>query len=544
MEAKSSALGVDKSYDAQLSDESTAVLTSEASAPAGLTRVDEPKLVDVFSANVAAGGLSPAVPLRAQFLRQLRNVMPLVATDFLVGGFCFVAANAVATLSTANFTQWMQLAFLLPALFISLAVMGVYPGIGISPIVELRRLALGTTTLMATLFAALMLGARPASGIVFFALTAWALLLVGLPLGRAMIRALLSLTSWWGEPVLILGGGAAGKRVYDALAKQSNRGMRPVGIVDPVHYRYDDEDDQQFDVYYDDEDDQQFDVYVGPPVEIPKMIARHHVMWAVIANPEGERLANLDAWQNCVNQIPNLLVEGENAVPSLWTESRECGNRPAFHVGERLAMRWPQTIKRALDLALIAVCGVALLPTMALLGLLVKWYSPKGSIFYGHERIGRGGRIFTAWKFRTMVPHADNLLAEALANDPELRQEWERDHKLKNDPRVIRGIGSLLRKTSLDELPQLWNVLCGEMSLVGPRPIVEAEIEKYKDDYSSYKLVRPGITGMWQVSGRNDTDYDERVQLDRYYVRNWSPWLDIYILARTIRTVLLREGAY
>ena len=143
-----------------------------------------------------------------------------------------------------------------------------------------------------------------------------------------------------------------------------------------------------------------------------------------------------------------------------------------------------------------------------------------------------------------MFVNADQVLDDYLDKHPELRKEWERDHKLKSDPRILPLVGVFLRKTSLDELPQLWNVLRGEMSVVGPRPIVTAEIPKYHDRYELYLRVRPGITGLWQISGRNNTTYEERVQLDTYYVRNWSPWLDLYILGRPIRTVLMREGAY
>ena len=142
-----------------------------------------------------------------------------------------------------------------------------------------------------------------------------------------------------------------------------------------------------------------------------------------------------------------------------------------------------------------------------------------------------------------MVVDADRVLQSYLASNPVYRAEWEQDHKLRNDPRITR-VGRFIRKTSLDELPQLWNVVRGEMSLVGPRPIVEAEISKYSDRFVLYAKVTPGITGMWQVSGRNDTTYGERVELDAFYARNWSPWLDLYILACTIKVVLLGSGAY
>ena len=142
-----------------------------------------------------------------------------------------------------------------------------------------------------------------------------------------------------------------------------------------------------------------------------------------------------------------------------------------------------------------------------------------------------------------MVPNAQERLADYLADNPEAAAEWERDFKLSKDPRITR-LGSFLRKTSLDELPQLWNVLTGEMSLVGPRPIVAAEVPKYRDAFELYQLVRPGITGYWQVSGRSNTSYAARVAMDAHYVRNWSAWFDLVILAKTASVVVRRDGAY
>ena len=195
-----------------------------------------------------------------------------------------------------------------------------------------------------------------------------------------------------------------------------------------------------------------------------------------------------------------------------------------------------------MDFACALLGGVLLLPLLALIAIGVKISSP-GPIFYGQKRVGRGGKSFVAWKFRSMKCDADRELARHLEANPRLRAEWEKTQKLKNDPRIT-GFGRLVRKTSLDELPQLWNVLFAEMSLVGPRPIVESEIVKYNDAFQLYARVRPGITGLWQVSGRNLTTYDQRVHLDATYVRNWSPWLDLYVLARTVRVVLFSEGAF
>jgi len=156
--------------------------------------------------------------------------------------------------------------------------------------------------------------------------------------------------------------------------------------------------------------------------------------------------------------------------------------------------------------------------------------------------VGKGGKAIWIWKFRTMVANADEILENYLNTKPELRAEWEAAHKLKNDPRITR-IGRLLRKTSLDEFPQFFNVLKGEMSVIGPRPIVQDEIKFYKDGYKLYTQVLPGVSGLWQVSGRSDTSYENRVALDEYYIRHWSIWMDIYILVRTVWVVLKRSGA-
>jgi lipopolysaccharide/colanic/teichoic acid biosynthesis glycosyltransferase len=177
-----------------------------------------------------------------------------------------------------------------------------------------------------------------------------------------------------------------------------------------------------------------------------------------------------------------------------------------------------------------------------ILALAVKFSSP-GAIFFRQQRIGAGGRPFSCLKFRTMVVDSEQQLVTYLANNPVARQEWEDERKLKYDPRVT-PFGALLRKTSLDELPQLLNIVRGEMSLVGPRPIVLAEVSKYGEYIQYYNAVSPGLTGLWQVSGRNDIGYRQRVMLDTFYVRNWSLWLDFMILMRTIPAVMKKDGAY
>lgn len=197
-------------------------------------------------------------------------------------------------------------------------------------------------------------------------------------------------------------------------------------------------------------------------------------------------------------------------------------------------------IKFAFDTLVAAMLLFLALPVFVILYLLIALDG--GQPIYGHRRIGHNGKEFYCLKFRSMARNSDELLARLLASNPEAAEEWHQTQKLQHDPRITK-IGHFIRKTSLDELPQLINVLRGDMSLVGPRPIVQAEVHHYAENIAYYYAIRPGITGVWQVSGRSDTGYAERVQFDRWYVRNWTLWHDITILAKTLPAVLLRRGA-
>ena len=197
--------------------------------------------------------------------------------------------------------------------------------------------------------------------------------------------------------------------------------------------------------------------------------------------------------------------------------------------------------KWVLDKFLALIAFVAVSPFFIVLPVLIKLTS-KGAVFYRQERLGRYGKPFRVWKFRSMYADSEVRLKRIIAENPDLAEEWKRNYKLVNDPRVT-PFGRFLRRTSLDELPQLINVLCGEMALIGPRPIVADEVKYYGSSYETFASVRPGVTGLWQISGRSDTDYDRRVALDTYYVLNWSPWMDLWILLRTVLVVVLMRGA-
>ena len=202
--------------------------------------------------------------------------------------------------------------------------------------------------------------------------------------------------------------------------------------------------------------------------------------------------------------------------------------------------RYP-ILKRFLDLVLSALLLLLLALPMLLLSLLIP-LDKEGPALFRQVRIGASGEPFVCLKFRTMNKNADRQLEKMLAENPDLKQQWEKNFKLDNDPRIT-PVGRFLRRTSLDELPQFWNVIKGEMALIGPRPIVQKEVAYYGDDYKIFSSVKPGITGLWQVSGRSDVDYEDRVALDVFYVNNWSIWMDYYIFLATINAVLFRRGA-
>ena len=213
-----------------------------------------------------------------------------------------------------------------------------------------------------------------------------------------------------------------------------------------------------------------------------------------------------------------------------------------LNLRNNLSRPYNRAIKRIFDLTLTICGGLMISPVLLVIAILVG-IDNRGRIIFAHKRVGAAGKKFPCYKFQTMIPNAEEKLKEYLAENPAAKREWEETFKLTDDPRVTK-LGKFLRRTSLDELPQLWNVIRGEMSLVGPRPIVQAEVERYGKNIREYYMVPPGITGMWQVSGRSDTTYPERVAMDTWYVRNWSVWIDIMYLFKTVKAVLQSKGAY
>lgn len=217
-------------------------------------------------------------------------------------------------------------------------------------------------------------------------------------------------------------------------------------------------------------------------------------------------------------------------------------NTLVLRLDNNLARKTYRLTKRVFDLILTICGGLFILPFMCIIAAFIYFDSP-GPVIYKQKRIGQNGKEFDFYKFRSMVIDADKVIDEYLEKNPEAKREWQRNFKLKYDPRVTR-IGRFIRKTSVDELPQLWNVIKGDMSLVGPRPLLPNEVKRYGAYIEDYILVPPGLTGVWQVSGRSDTTFEERVQMDSWYIHNWTIWIDIVYLAKTFLVIIKSKGAY
>jgi undecaprenyl-phosphate galactose phosphotransferase len=337
-----------------------------------------------------------------------------------------------------------------------------------------------------------------------------------LPLSHHGFKCIALRMGLWWKPVLIFGGGRTTELIHEVVARDRSTGYRPY-LVDSAG-----------------------DGFRRLDAVIDETGARD----LFVANAEVEGRSLLELVNRLKNRNVNVTVIPAMALTPFVNVAKDS----LFEDGRSLVFRrnslptaWGGFLKRAFDLAAGTAIMVCLLPIMAAVALAVKLDS-RGPILFGHERIGRGGKTFRCWKFRSMAANAQELLDELLARDPSAQEVWKREFKLRDDPRVTR-VGRFLRKTSLDELPQIFNVMSGEMSLVGPRPIVDDEVEKYGRRFECLKMARPGMTGLWQVSGRSDTSYDERVHLDELFVQDWSMWKDVVILLRTVRAVLARKGA-
>jgi Undecaprenyl-phosphate galactose phosphotransferase WbaP len=484
----------------------------------------------------AAAALSPSFSsavLPTLSYKRWATLGSILLSDFLAITASATAAVILRHLLGARYapSEYLHFTPALALFFLVFAMSGLYPGIASNPIEEFRGIlgATGITYLLIVGGTFLQKESAYFSRGVF--VLAWLLCVALVIAGRAITRAWCGGKPWWGVPTVILGSGRTGIEMLHELKRNPSLGLRPIGLLDNSRSKI--PESLQNDP----------NITTGALTLAPIFARRYRDCYAIVAMPDLSCQELADIVSDYAEDFPHVFViPNLSGLASLWVCARSIGGTLGLEVRQTLTHRVPLFVKRCCDLAMGVAGGVLAVPIVAATCLAIRATSP-GPLFYGQRRIGRNDQPFIAWKFRTMVDNASEVLELHLAANPDLRAEWSRDHKLKNDPRVT-AVGRFLRKASLDELPQIWNVLRGEMSLVGPRPIVTAEVEKYGKRFDLYCKVPPGITGLWQVSGRNNTTYEARTEFDEYYVRNWSVSLDLYILLRTVKTVLFTEGAY
>jgi len=472
---------------------------------------------------------APAVPTTVSVNRPLGTLACLMTADILGFTVALVIGAALRDLLVSNPARPIS-GTLLPALLVTLAtftVAGLYPGVGMNPVEELRRCSLSLALSFAAIWSATFFlhdlsSSRLVYGLAFLCSATF------IPVFRALVRQSLCRRAWWGSQVAILGMGESGNLLFQTLLDNPQIGMKPIAVLDDDSARYRNIHQK---------------LVRGPLSRCLEITVEHKISYGIFCMPSlprDEMLRLLDLYGCCFSHvlvIPNLI-----GMTSLGICARELGGIVGLEVTQQLLRPSSRLIKRTLDLAIALLIAPLVAAVVAFFAVLIRLDSP-GPVFYGNERMGAGGKKFKVWKLRSMKLHGDEILARHLAQNPAAAIEWHAHQKLKRDPRITR-VGAIIRKASIDELPQLWNVLVGQMSLVGPRPLLENQVALYGPGFNLYKQVRPGITGLWQVSGRNQLAFQERVKLDKYVIQNWSVWLDLYILARTLAVVLTAKGAY
>jgi len=475
----------------------------------------------------------PSIPvgLWVRYRRQL-PVAFLLLSDILLALVMWLAAvvfqdalgrgplsDVAAASIVPNVVAWVGLR----------AALGLYPGYGLDQVEELRRqtFALLAALPIITVFAFASQAGDALSRLLIFA---WFLVLLLLaPVSRYFIKRVLLKTGLWGKPVVVVGAQQAGAHVLELLQREWQLGYKPVGVFDnrvaPAGGML------------------KGVPYGGTLTDALALAQKHRLDTVIFAMPHMRR-NRLAKFVNLANRsFRHVVVMPDlDGIVNSTVVARDLAGTFGVEIKHNLLDPWAQRLKRVLDVGATTVGGIFVLPLILVLSLLV-WIESRGPIFYRDLRIGRDGKLFSCVKFRTMVPDAEALLQRMLAEDAETREEYLTYHKLRDDPRITR-VGHFLRKTSLDELPQLWNVLRGEMSLVGPRPYLPRESGDIGATQKEILRVTPGITGPWQVAGRNHASFSERVHMDACYVHDWSVWLDLVLLASTVHCLLFSRNAY
>lgn len=474
-----------------------------------------------------------ALSRAARYLRRDRRKLTvgalLLGGDLLaIGVALFIAKFAMAAAipaSEAGALTQPPIA-LLVLIFLTF---GLYSGSAQCPYSRFRMRGLGTLLFVGVYLVGAH-GAAPAGGVtlqhlVLAAVGYGSLLLVcGFYVELTLRRVLIS-TGLWMAPTVLVGDDAASRRLYETFSSQPELGFRPVGfVVNPSN-------------------SERRDTLPGPIVGNIDHLSELDDTVEVAVLTSGDQM---DLVNRAAVGSPNLqyiLLNSVSNMPTLWLSVRPLGSGVGIQVERDPYLCQNHKLKRAMDLALAVPFGILVLPLIGLLALLV-WMVDGGSPFYAQQRVGAGGRTFKIPKLRTMYRDAPQRLTEYLEANPKAKEEWQRYFKLRDDPRVLPIIGNFIRRSSLDELPQLWSVIVGDMSLVGPRPFPNYHLSCFDAEFQRMRcVVPPGLTGLWQVTDRSDGDLGAQQLQDTFYIRNWSIWLDLYILLMTPPAVAIGSGA-
>ena len=427
-----------------------------------------------------------------------------------------------------NFRSFITYWPYLPVFIIVFYLFNLYPGISMAPAEELRRFCISSFMIYGGIIFSRYFENYRWDSINTAFLISCIFSTIILLIAREITNWCLHKSKFGGIAAVIYGSGSTGKLIIDRLLDSNKTGYLPVLILD--------------------DENKDIKEYRGIPIIHdtsmgPEIARRFKIRMAFVAMPELDtaKLGQLLAYSVSAFRY-NVIIPNFFASKNILMSVRDFDGVLGLVTSCQLKMGWNLGIKRFLDLLLVISGGLVILPFLLVVALLVKISSP-GPVLYKQKRIGINGRHFYVYKFRSMVTDAEQRLKKIIESDPAAQKEWEASFKLQNDPRITK-IGSFLRRSSIDEFPQLINILKGEMSLIGPRPIVDAEVEKYGEDFERIFSVKPGLTGLWQVSGRSNTNYTERVAFDTYYLQNWSVWLDLWVLFKTFGAVIRGRGAY
>ncbi|SHJ44407.1 Undecaprenyl-phosphate galactose phosphotransferase, WbaP/exopolysaccharide biosynthesis polyprenyl glycosylphosphotransferase [Bradyrhizobium lablabi] len=456
---------------------------------------------------------------------------PIVVASLVCGDLAAALAAILCTHLLIRMTglpspapQRVTASFVVLAFF----VVGLYTGSGPGPYERFRLRSIG----IAGLIAISTIATLPERNVIDFMIVQFAnaacLLLIGHYI-EATTRGLLIYTDLWGASTVLVGAADHCQKLAHLLARNPELGLKPIGLI-----RTADASNSK---------GEPFPIpVIGTTTDFGNIRPRTEIEVAVFATTS--ELAAVP--RDCPAFAPSccfMLLEDIHYIQGPWVHARTMGTMIGVEIRRNLCSWQSRLLKRTFDILVAITIALLVLPAVALAALMIKLVD-QGPAFYVQKRIGHNGTTIKVLKLRTMYADSERLLEEHLRRDPQARAEWQRFFKLRRDPRILPIVGNFLRSSSADELPQLWNVICGDMSLVGPRPLPAYHAEQFDEEFRLLRIgVMPGITGLWQVSSRSDGDLQILREQDLFYIRNWSPWLDLYILLQTVPAVLGAKGA-